>query len=190
VFYTESTMFHELIHNITQLVYQPALRRGAFASVGAGFTIVELLIVIVIIAVLAAIVVVAYNGMTTSATTSAVKNELASIHRKLTVYKETGTGYYPDISEIASADLVKVNKTNLNEFPDRNNFYYCRNADNTMYALGVITKNNVNLIMANGSIQETNSTVWGSSTCSSIGAPNSANSGWVPASQWQSWVKG
>lgn len=59
-----------------------------------GFTIVELLIVVVVIAILAAITVVAYNGISTRAKETVLKQDVQSAAKQLEVAK-TSTGAYP-----------------------------------------------------------------------------------------------
>lgn len=60
----------------------------------SAFTIVELLVVIVVIAVLAAITVVSYNGITSSARESVLKDDLATAAKKLAIAK-IEDGAYP-----------------------------------------------------------------------------------------------
>ena len=60
-----------------------------------GFTIVELLIVIVVIAILAAITIVAYNGIQNRAADSAIVSDLASLKKKIDLYKVDNNELYP-----------------------------------------------------------------------------------------------
>jgi prepilin-type N-terminal cleavage/methylation domain-containing protein len=89
---------------ITNLIYQPGVRRAASTMI--GFTIVELLIVIVIIAVLAAIVVVAYNGMTQNAKASAVADGFKKFEKSMMLYgAEQGYTTWPDEGDMAGGRL-------------------------------------------------------------------------------------
>lgn len=131
-----------------------------------GFTIVELLIVIVVIGVLAAIVIVAYNGITNSANEAAVKSELAGVAKKLEVYKATNGLYPANATQLGAAD-ISVNKSNYDEA--RNNFYYCRTADYTQYAIGVEASgsSNAQYYIENGAIVTTTGMNWGT-TCAEL----------------------
>ena len=59
-----------------------------------GFTIVELLIVVVVIAILAAITIVSYNGISRKATESAIKSDLNTAAKQLSIAK-VESGSYP-----------------------------------------------------------------------------------------------
>lgn len=66
-----------------------------WARTQKGFTIVELLIVVVVIAILATITIVAYNGITTQARASVVKNAVAQARDAVELYAVTNGGQYP-----------------------------------------------------------------------------------------------
>lgn len=140
-------MFKDLtfIDEFMNLITQPAVRRTAFA--GFGFTIVELLIVIVVIGVLATIVVVAYNGITSSANTAAVKSDLSNIAKKLETYVATNGRYPLDAAALDTLNF-KVAKAS---YDVRNNLYYRVDTLGRWYALGGITQN-VAHCLASGSL--------------------------------------
>lgn len=167
-----------------------------------GFTIVELLIVIVVIGILAAIVIVAFNGVQQRAVDTSVRSDLANIHKKLEIFRASSpTGIFPTTTEIANDSIITINKSNYLEPSGRNHFYYCRGPDNASYAIGVITKDNVGLVLANGTVTQASSSsaLYGAQTCDATGW-DSANgnsgpaiSGWVPTGTppgWSTWVKG
>jgi len=60
-----------------------------------GFTIVELLIVIVVIGILAAITIVAFNGVQKRAADAAVKSEVTSALKQISVFATTNGDTYP-----------------------------------------------------------------------------------------------
>lgn len=102
-----------------------------------GFTIVELLIVVVIIGILAAIVVVAYNGITSRAHHTAVLNDLASIGKKLELYKVENGAYPTSVGQLVSANFTVTKGS----YDDRNNMYYRVDSQGRWYAIGAITQN-------------------------------------------------
>ncbi len=66
------------------------LRRESVRAISSeGFTIVELLIVVVVIAILAAITIVAFNGIQDRAKVATVQSDIASIAKKLEIYKNS-----------------------------------------------------------------------------------------------------
>ena len=109
-----------------------------------GFTIVELLIVIVVIAILAAITIVAYNGIQTRAQDSAVNSDLASIKKKIELYKIDNNDLYPggsDASSILSTLDIKVTKSAYaTTSTTENNVWYCRNATRSLFAVIALSK--------------------------------------------------
>ena len=167
-----------------------------------GFTIVELLIVIVVIGILAAIVIVAFNGIQQRAVETSVRSDLSNIHKKLELFKaKSPTSTYPTTTEIANEGIIAINKANYLEPSARNQFYYCRGPNNTSYAIGIITKDNVGLVLANGTVTQASSpsALYGAQTCdatgwdSAGGNPGPAISGWVPTATppgWSTWIKG
>ena len=103
-----------------------------------GFTIVELLIVIVVIAILAAISVVAYNGIQNRAADSAVVSDLAVLKKKIEVYKIDNSDVYPSGGGQSTLTPLefKITKTAYATYPQtENNFWYCRNANQTMFSV-------------------------------------------------------
>lgn len=92
-------IYNDIISHIQELVQQPASRRTIFAGVGAGFTIIELLIVIVVIGILAAIVIVAYNGIQTQAENTKTVQGVAQYVRALKSYAAL-KGEYPVLGSV------------------------------------------------------------------------------------------
>lgn len=92
-------LYNDSINNLQQLIYQPASRRTAVAGVGAGFTIVELLIVIVVIGILAAIVIVAFNGIQTQAENTKTVQAVSQYVKALRAYA-TLKGEYPVLGSV------------------------------------------------------------------------------------------
>jgi type II secretion system protein G len=131
-----------------------------------GFTIVELLIVVVVIGILAAIVVVAYNGVTSSAHDSTVKNDLATIGKKLELYKVENGAYPIDNTQLEAADftVTQGSYTLVNSAGDpRNNLYYRADTQGRWYALGVITQGNTSVYyLKNGQIESVGGVSWAS----------------------------
>lgn len=152
-----------------------------------GFTIVELLIVIVVIGVLAAIVIVSYNGITNSANDSAVESDLATIAKKLEVYKAT-TGLYPANSTQLDAADFKVAQGSY--MPDRNNMYYCRTNDFMGYAIGVQSRSGANYYLVNGSVNSVGG-VSGANTCTQLdpAASTWASTGMSDTNVWAAWTQ-
>lgn len=109
---------------------------GAQRGYREGFTIVELLIVIVVIAILAAITVVAYTGITQQANDTAVKNDLAQLHKKFEIWK-ADAGRYP--STYSGTD-VEIRATGARLSTSAySNFIICSqaNTQETYAAVGV-----------------------------------------------------
>lgn len=156
-----------------------------------GFTIVELLVVIVVIGVLAAIVIVAYNGITNSAKESAVRSDLGNIAKKLEVYKATNGLYPANATQLESADF-KVSQGNY--LTNRNNFYYCRTADYTQYAIGAIATTGAQYYMKNGSVASATGVNW-ANTCNQLSpAGNGGSTGYDwpgdgAGSGWAAWTQ-
>lgn len=122
-------IYNDIISHIQELIQQPASRRTIFAGVGAGFTIVELLIVIVVIGILAAIVIVAYNGIQNQANDSAVKADLRSLATVIQREQIQSTdGSYP--TSLTSSMGIEVSKNSYARGYYNGtswyNIYYCR----------------------------------------------------------------
>ena len=165
---SQFSMFNtEIIHNLQQLIHQPAARRSvAFAGSGVGFTIVELLIVIVVIGILAAIVIVAYNGIQNQAHDTTVKGDLSAIIKKLELYKiESPTEQYP-VNE-TQLDNAKL-KLTQGSYLERNNVYYCVSNDAQHYAMGAYTKGSTRYWVVDGMVTQTSDNVNGGATCSQL----------------------
>ena len=92
-----------------------------------GFTIVELLIVVVIIAILAAITIVAYNGITNRSYDSSVKADLASLAKKVEMYRiDDVSEMYPSNSTHLTALSLKASKNAYDTAAA--NLFYCTQA--------------------------------------------------------------
>ena len=121
-----------------------------------GFTIVELLIVVVIIAILAVITVVAYNGANARTNASAIRTDLRNIAAKITLY-QVDTGSYP-IATTAGLNAAGFDIT-TNQYGQGYyngaayyNLLYCRNNDNTSFALIAWSKTSEGLMFSNGTV--------------------------------------
>lgn len=166
-------------------------------SSNRGFTIVELLIVIVVIGILAAITIVAFNGIQQRATSTTIRSDLASMHKKIELYKaKSDSGQYPSTAaELVDAELTVTKSAYLTP-TDRAQFYYCLSTDMQQYAMGVISKDNKGFFMVNGTVTEiagAGTTIFGSNTCSraETGKTTGAQTGWNNSTNsWSSWVKG
>ena len=158
-----SFLYSELVHQIQNLLHQPATRRAAsFAGRAAGFTIVELLIVIVIIGILAGIVIMAYNGIQNTANDTVVNNDLAQIAKKMEKYKiEAISGTYPGPTELEAADLA----FSKNVYNTGNNYYYCYDAGADRYILAVRSKTGQQYKLINGTISPHATTLNSTNTC-------------------------
>ena len=156
-----------------------------------GFTIVELLIVIVVIGILAAITIVAFNGIQDRANDTAVQSDLASIAKKLEIYKATvGSEAYPAASAAILAN-VDISASKSAYMIGRGNLYYCASATLDGYAIGAVSKSGNEFSLRNGTITP-DSGIWGSTTCQRAGHASGAGtfaSGYAPEA-WQAWVKG
>lgn len=91
--------------------------------VGAGFTIVELLIVIVVIAILAAITIVSYNGIQQRANESKIKSDLSMINKAILSARTTTGKTLTDITGASPSYVTadgcggKADGTDLAAFP-------------------------------------------------------------------------
>ncbi len=96
---------------------------------GKGFTIVELLIVIVVIAILAAVTIVSYNGITNQASDTAIKSDLATLKKKVELYK-VENGNYPSSNAALDSAVTsfRASKGNYMVRPTTDhNLIYCNN---------------------------------------------------------------
>ena len=161
-----------------------------------GFTIVELLIVIVIIGILAAIVIVAYNGITNSAIQNTVKSDLASVNKKLLLYRQTSaSGQLPvNATQLDAADF-KVTQSNY--LSNRNNIYFCTSNDGMHYAMGIFAKNSTEYYSLDGVVTAVASgSVNGANTCAQMtnagyASPASAYAGYdsTGGTGWAAWTQ-
>ena len=149
----------------------------------SGFTIVELLIVIVVIAILAAITIVAYNGIQNRANDSAVKGDLTAAFKLMKMYGIDNGNVYP-----ASPSLSIGIKASRNAYmPNRNNFYYCVNSDNTKFAFAGISTSNQNFSISSDTPLREGETSGGDNACALIGG-GAWVSGRVASGAWAGWV--
>lgn len=144
----------------------------------------ELLIVIVVIAILAAITVVAYTGITQQANDTAVKNDLAQLHKKFEIWK-ADTGRYP--STLSGSD-TEIKATGARLSPGvYANFIICSQAttQETYAAVGVSNSGRVYAISSlNPTVFEyTGSMSSGNVVCPAMNIPTP---NWVWGVGWSS----
>lgn len=157
-----------------------------------GFTIVELLIVVVVIAILAAITVVSYSGIQKSATTSAVKAELANNGKLLEMYRVENS-QYPAPPTLA----IGISFTETHYNLTRNNLYYCANPTTDQFALSAVQKgeNSKGFAYISGQGVVEMPAIDQSLTCGKVGVSTYSNGTTTPigytaaGSVWGSWIK-
>ncbi len=169
-----------------------------------GFTIVELLIVVVVIGILAAIVIVAYNGVQSSANTAAVKSDLATIAKKLELYRVKQGAYPITVTQLETEDLTVSHASyaivNANGDP-RYNLYYKVDDQGRWYALCAIVSGHATYFyLKNGQIEEVSGCA-SATTLDELIAMADADgvtidssdvesvSGHHPTLGWQDWIK-
>ncbi len=168
-----------------------------------GFTIVELLIVIVVIAILAAITIVAYNGIQNRAADSAIVSDLASLKKKIDLYKVDNNELYP--SGAGQSTLTPLgftaSKSAYAQTPTTdNNLWYCRNSTQLMYSVVALSKSGKIFYIseAKGPTEYTGAAAWTSAGPNCNTMVNS-NQGWQYAGYssadttggpWRTWVGG
>lgn len=149
----------------------------------SGFTIVELLIVIVVIGILAAITIVAYNGIQARAQNASVQNDLSAMAKKIEL-EAADTGSYQQVSTTTG---IKITRSAFDT--TENNLYYCRNTATNQYAIAARAKSGKNYKVVNGTLSETATKLYGSDTCTQVGAASGAILAWDAAGQiWSSWA--
>lgn len=150
----------------------------------SGFTIVELLIVIVVIGILAAIIIVAYNGIQARAQNASVQNDLSAMAKKIEL-EATDTGSYQPAT---AATGIKLTKSAFDVV--ENNLYFCRNTSTNQYAITAKTKSGKNYKVVNGALSETATKLYGTDTCTLVGATTAALAiGWDATAQtWAVWA--
>ena len=157
-----------------------------------GFTIVELLIVIVVIGILAAIVIVAFNGVQNRAHDTAIESDLASLAKKMEVYR-TDADVYP-LRTPTDLDKLDFKATHTSYKDSQNNLYYCVTDDRKTYAVGAVSRSNQGYILTNGKVTKQSGGVYGAQTCGAISHSGSAYSGFDSAAttdedKWADWTK-
>lgn len=161
-----------------------------------GFTIVELLIVIVVIGILAAIVVAAFNGITSSAKETSLKNDLSNAKKALDVDKASRGAYPINSSQLSGVTTaIKINKDLYDT--TANNFYYCINTVTGEYAMGARLKSNAAAYLHSSTVGLRKvSSVNGDDVCQEVGLSGYADAnafisnGYANnAGAWSSWVK-
>lgn len=173
-------LYNDIIYNIQQLIYQPASRRTAVVGVGAGFTIVELLIVIVVIGILAAIVIVAFNGIQNQAHDSAVKADLKNMATVLERQKIQSTNDSYPTSLTASLGIKLTKESYSRGYFNGTawyNVYYCRvpSGDSAKFALVAESKSGAVWRYSDGTVRPHGYTLSGSATtCSRAGVDTTA----------------
>ena len=98
-----------------------------------GFTIVELLIVIVVIGILAGISIVAYSGISNQANDAAVQQDLATIAKKVELWK-VEKGQYPSTNILTGEHAMNVSKSSYSTTVDLN-LLFCSKPPYDTYAL-------------------------------------------------------
>ncbi|OYX37170.1 hypothetical protein B7Z00_03785 [Candidatus Saccharibacteria bacterium 32-50-10] len=122
-----------------------------------GFTIVELLIVIVVIGILAAISIVAYNGVSGSASDSALKSDLVNLAKKAQMY-HAESGQYPHRDYFfSSANNVSVSKSAYDVTVY--NLYYCTNTARNQFGVAARSRSGQTYTISSASSIQKNSLV-------------------------------
>lgn len=161
-----------------------------------GFTIVELLIVIVVIAILAAISIVAYNGIQNRANDSAVESDIATLQKKMEIFKiESTSGEYPQtIAQLNSITGFTLTKGAYDT--GSNNVYYIKNTSNNTYAFGLRSKSGKGYFATSNGVLRDAGGVSEALTGAQIGSPTAGDRyivyGYLIASGWHTtwdWVK-
>ncbi len=162
----------------------------------SGFTIVELLIVIVVIGTLAAMVIVAYTGITSSASDSAVKSNLANLVKQMEVSKTLHSeNRYPtvDTEFYALQGGVKLTKNSYDPSVT-NNVLICFKSDGSGYGIVAASKSTTRYYVSSAVTTPTQTaqvlTGTTSSICSGIGITASSYRWLYSSGAWNSNVSG
>jgi type II secretion system protein G len=129
-----------------------------------GFTIVELLIVIVVIAILAAISIVAYNGIQNRTNNSTVQQDLATIAKKIELYKVDNDSYPTSNGNLQTLGIkVSGGSYALGTY---RNLVYCFNSTTSQYTLSATSKSDSHYYISslNGSSVKAYPSAWTSTT--------------------------
>lgn len=159
-----------------------------------GFTIVELLIVIVVIAILATISIVAYNGVQNRAYEAAVRTDLESYGKKISMYRvQNEEEKYPkgpaDLEKLRTYASTKAYKTG------ESNLYYCTNNNdfNKFIIAGRAKSGKVFYYSSSGSGEfPASQRMWSDDVCGWIdvhGADKEYDYGYSWDNTWANWAK-
>ncbi len=146
---------------------------------------VELLIVIVVIGILATLTIISYTGVQNSAHDSAIQNDLEGIGKILMEYSARN-GDYPTTVVGLGVEVAKESYLTT-----RNNLYICINTATDQFAVSAVSKSGQGYQNLNGTVSESASQLWASSTCDLITSGTvSGGYDYSGGTGWGGWVGG